>query len=96
MGKTKLGKNRGSRKSDTMQSKFSILEMEDVGNLEMDMNEEGMRNKEVANQPKNPMTQATFKGKGRRPTVLVHKIPLTGSDQGEALNQFQIIGCGRR
>ena len=56
MGKTMLGKNRGSRKSDTMQSKFSILEMEDVGNLEMDMNEEGMRNKEVANQPKNPMT----------------------------------------
>ena len=42
---------------------------ETILEMEMDMNEEGRRDKEVANQPKNPTTQATFKGKGRRPNV---------------------------
>ena len=40
----------------------------------------------MANQPKNPTTQATFKRKWCRTNVQVHEILLIGSDQREALN----------
>ena len=63
-----------------------ILELEDDGNPEIDINEEGKSDKKVASQPKNPITQATFKGKWCRTNVKVHEIPITRSGQRKALN----------
>ena len=40
----------------------------------------------MARQPKNPTTQAIFKGKWCRTNVQVHEILLTRSSQREALN----------